>query len=249
MSCLDWKTGQPNAKYWAIHMLAKEMGIGRKSLFNASVSVAAGGGSAPPPPPAGGGCFMKPKGAVNYKFAPGNVFPTDNDHPHGLRPADSAAKCCGLCQSLANCSYFTYSAGGAAGQPTCYGKPYGCCFLKTVEGGVGAPGCATCTSGSVRPLPPAPATDTLFSMPYVVHDTGARGVLLISKTATPLSVTLHGAGVSGVNTTAQVLDGTVDGRSLDPEPGFVPPVDRAVGPDGVLALGPYAIALVHAGTQ
>ena len=84
MSCLDWKTGQPNAKYWAIHMLAKEMGIGRKSLFNASVSVAAGGGSAPPPPPAGGGCFMKPKGAVNYKFAPGNVFPTDNDHPHGL---------------------------------------------------------------------------------------------------------------------------------------------------------------------
>ena len=91
----------------------------------------------------------------------------------------------------------------------------------------GAPGCATCTSGSVRPLPPAPATDTLFSMPYVVrdtasgcikfkyglpsdtmalitsgvrliryvvHDTGARGVLLISKTATPLSVTLHGTG-------------------------------------------------------
>ena len=78
-----------------------------------------------------------------------------------------------------------------------------------------------------------------------------------------------------------MLDGTVDGRSLDPEPGFVPPgnrgstidsppsslqlriycgssitsdpepspVDRAVGPDGVLALGPYAIALVHAGTQ
>ena len=104
-------------------------------------------------------------------------------------------------------------------------------------------------SGSTKPLAPPPATDTLFAMPYTVHDTGKRGVLLINKKSTPLSVTLHGAGVSGVNTTAQVLDGTIDGKSLDPEPGFVPPVDRVVRPDGVLALGPYAIALVHAGTQ
>ena len=39
-------------------------------------------------------------------------------------------------------------------------------------------------------------------MPYIVHDSGKRGVLLISKIATPLTVTLHGTGVS--NTTAQV---------------------------------------------
>jgi hypothetical protein len=87
-------------------------------------------------------------------------------------------------------------------------------------------------------------------MPYIVHDSGKRGVLLVSKTSTPLEVTLQGAGVSGVNTTAQVLDGTIDGKSLDPEPGFVPPVDRVVGADGVLALGPYGIALVwHASTR
>ena len=86
-------------------------------------------------------------------------------------------------------------------------------------------------------------------MPYTLHDSSKRGVLLISKTETPLTVTLRGAGVSGVNTTAQVLDGTIDGKTLDPEPGFVPPVDRAIGPDGVLTLGPYAIALVHAGKQ
>ena len=46
-----------------------------------------------------------------------------------------------------------------------------------------------------------------------------------------------------------MLDGTVDGKALDPEPGFVPPVDRVIGQDGVLTLGPYAVALVHAGKQ
>ena len=104
----------------------------------------------------------------------------------------------------------------------------------------------------LRTAPAAPSTVSpdLFAMPYIVHDQGnKRGVLLISKTATPLTVTLNGPGVSGVNTTAQVLDGTVDGLVLDPEPGFVPPVERAVGPDGVVRLGPYAIALVHAGKQ
>ena len=41
---------RPNAKYWAIHMLAKEMGFGVKSLFNATFSAAA---AASPPPPVG----------------------------------------------------------------------------------------------------------------------------------------------------------------------------------------------------
>jgi hypothetical protein len=234
---------------WLQHMLAKEMGIGLKSLFNATIT---SGGSAPPPPPspAGGGCFMSPKGAVNYKFAPGNVFPTDSQHPHGLRIKNSAAECCALCQSLKNCSFFTYSAGGVATKPTCYNKAGGCCFLKTAEGGInGASGCTQCMSGSTKPLPAPPTTDTLFAMPYIIHDSDKRGVLLISKKSTPLTITLLGAGVSGVNTTAQVLDGTVDGNSLDPEPGFVPPVDRVIGADGVLTLGPYGIALVHAGRQ
>ena len=191
---------------------------------------------------------MEPKGAVNYKYAPGNVFPNEPSHPHGLRLKNSPAECCALCQGLKNCSFFTYSAGGAVAKPTCYSQAGGCCFLKTTEGGINGPaGCTQCMSGSTKPLPAPPTTDTLFVMPYIIHDTGKRGVLLINKKSTPLSVTLHGAGVSGVNTTAEVLDGTIDGKSLDPEPGFVPPVDRVIGPDGVLALGPYAIALVHAG--
>ena len=246
---MDWQTGEPMARFFVVRMLAKEMGIGLKSLFNATVTFG-GGAAPPPPPPAGGGCFMSPKGAVNYKYAPGNVFPTDAQHPHGLRLKNSAAECCSLCQSLKNCSFFTYSAGGVPTKPTCYNKAGGCCFLKTAEGGInGQAGCTQCMSGSTKPLPAAPATVTLFAMPYIVHDSGKRGVLLINKVSTPLTVTLHGAGVSGVNTTAQVLDGTVDGKSVDPEPGYVQPVDRVIGADGVLALGPYAIALVHAGKQ
>ena len=50
VTALDWTTGEPNAKYWAIHMLAKEMGFGVKSLFNATFSAAA---AASPPPPVG----------------------------------------------------------------------------------------------------------------------------------------------------------------------------------------------------
>ena len=107
----------------------------------------------PPPPPTGGGCFMEPKGAVNYKYAPGNVFPNDPSHPHGLRLKNSPAECCALCQGLKNCSFFTYSANEAGASPTCYGKPGGCCFLKTAAGGIPAPGCPGCTSGSTtKPL-------------------------------------------------------------------------------------------------
>ena len=65
-------------------MLAKEMGIGLKSLLNATVSLN-GPHKPPPPPPPGGGCFMSPKGAVTYKFAPGNVFSSVN---HGVRLTD-----------------------------------------------------------------------------------------------------------------------------------------------------------------
>ena len=104
---------------------------------------------------------MSPKGAVNYKYAPNNVFPDDPTHPHGLRLSNSPAECCQLCQGLSNCSFFTYSAGEAGGGPTCYGKPGGCCFLKTAAGGIPAPGCAGCTSGSSEAPPPSPLKSRL----------------------------------------------------------------------------------------
>ena len=110
-------------------------------LWTAPASAAGAGLPGP-----GGSCYMQPKASGwNYKFAPGNVFPTDAMHPHGLRLTENSAQCCTLCQSLKNCTFFTYSAGGTAAKPTCYTSshlgPGGCCFLKTDKGGAGAKGC------------------------------------------------------------------------------------------------------------
>ena len=91
------------------------------------------------------------------------------------------------------------------------------------------------------------AAPPLFALPFVKKASGARGVLLVSKTAVPTNVTLHGAGLAGAGAT--VLDGSVDGVVVDAEPGFVAPVERIVSDDGFLALGPFAIALVNAGSS
>ena len=70
-------------------------------------------------------------------------------------------------------------------------------------------------------------------------------MVLVNKHEAPTVVTL----ALGTNSTsALVLDGTVDGVVMDPEPGFVPPVERTIGNDGRLSLGPYAVALIQAGS-
>jgi len=68
VSCLDWTTGQPNAKYWAITMLAKEMGTGNKSFFDANATAisSSSGSVSAPPPPMPSGCYTSPKGTT-YK--------------------------------------------------------------------------------------------------------------------------------------------------------------------------------------
>ena len=109
---------------------------------------------------AAAGCFMDPKlSGITYKSAPGNVFPDDPTHQHGLRLTNDAAGCCALCQSLKNCSFFTYSDGGVVGKPRCYAtEGQGCCFLKTAEGGKNpGAGCSACISGSTKPLQPPPS--------------------------------------------------------------------------------------------
>jgi len=41
VASLDWDTGKPNAKYWAVQMLARELGSGPKALFNCTMPTAA----------------------------------------------------------------------------------------------------------------------------------------------------------------------------------------------------------------
>ena len=38
VASLDWDTGKPNAKYWAVQMLARELGSGPKALFNCNTA-------------------------------------------------------------------------------------------------------------------------------------------------------------------------------------------------------------------
>ena len=111
-----------------------------------------------PPAPMPAGCYVNDAyGPVSYKYAPGNVFPTDANHPHGLRLVDSAAHCCTLCQTYKNCSFWTYSAGGTPAQPTCYSFSGACCFLKTdAAKGQEQPDKASVVSGSTKPYPPVP---------------------------------------------------------------------------------------------
>lgn len=99
-----------------------------------------------------GGCFIA-KGAVSYKYAPGDVYPNSLEHPHGLRLTDSLAQCCALCESLKNCTFFSYEHGlSPAGKPTCYSWTGGCCFLKTTAAkGASAP-TPGATSGSTQPI-------------------------------------------------------------------------------------------------
>jgi hypothetical protein len=72
---------------------------------------------------------------------------------------------------------------------------------------------------------------------------GERKLLLVSKTEQPQLVAVGGAGTTST-TVALVLDGTVDGKTLSTEPGFLPPVARPLRADGALQLGPWGIALL-----
>jgi hypothetical protein len=105
-------------------------------------------------------------GPVSYKYSPGNVFPTDANHPHGLRLVANPAGCCALCRKYKNCTFWTYSGGGTPAQPTCYNFTGACCFLKTdVAKGQEKPDRAGVVSGSTKdsypPLPTGPLTVTV----------------------------------------------------------------------------------------
>ena len=97
----------------------------------------------------GHGCAIT-QGAVSYKYAPGNVFPTTLNH--GVQLVDNPAQCCALCQSLKNCSYWTANTTSWA-KPLCYGMPGGYCFLKTVAAAGKQQPITRATSGTSKNVP------------------------------------------------------------------------------------------------
>ena len=122
-----------------------------------STAAAAVGAKAPnntPPMPAG--CVVDDAdGPVSFKWTGGYVFPSGPNH--GAKLTDSAASCCAMCQSFKNCTFWTYSYGGTAAQPTCYGEAGACCFLRTATAWAGRTVAqAPIVSGSTKPLPVPP---------------------------------------------------------------------------------------------
>lgn len=242
----EWcrKTGEANAKYWAVNMLAEAMGFGLKDFYNATISA----GQMAPPPPVGtvgnGTC-----GATNFG---GDC----NKDPKGAWDAaklkiGSLAECAAKAKGCKMANYVSFS--DVTGNHDC--SWYSECDMSHL-----CEDCHTCGIGCPKYYPykteilkdappPDPSTfsDKLFAMPYAIHSSEQHGLLLVSKTASPMTITLRGSGLG--NTTAQVLDGSVDGMTMDPQPGFVPPTERIIGSDRTLQLGPYGIALVDAGVM
>ena len=108
--------------------------------------------------------------------------------------------------------------------------------------GVGTHG----VDGVVKTLYKSTNTSAIYALPftrYAANGTadGVRRLLLSSKLSRPMVVTLKGGWCEAG--TARVLEA---GAGPDSEPGFDPPVDRAVT-DGVLTLGAYALATVECG--
>ena len=117
------------------------------------------GAPAPPPPPMPAGCVVDDaEGPVSFKWTGGFVFPHANNH--GLKrtaSADGGASCCAMCQSLKNCTLWTYEYGGTVAKPTCYGEAGACCYLRTDAAWAGRTVAqAPSISGSTKPLPVPP---------------------------------------------------------------------------------------------
>ena len=78
----------------------------------------------------------------------------------------------------------------------------------------------------------------VYALPYT-RNGGEKGVLLINKKQTPQSVTI--AGIEGGN--ALVVEVALEGPDAA-EPGFASPLAKEISEDGVLVLGPFAVAVV-----
>ena len=230
MSCIDWKSGDFNAKFYAIQMLAAALGSGPKSFFAANVSVS---GVAPPPP-------ATPAGAVANGTCGHTDFATDCDA--AARGAFNITKegikdLAGCVARVKRCDKAGFASFSADSQHMDCSWYRSCPTWPELEDG------SLYQTETLRPAPPPPAPPAPLKVyPYLVHETQQRGVLAVCRVHTGCAVTLTLSGLGGggaSNASALVLEG------VGPEPGFTKPVRRSVGAGGQLSLGPFGIALVQ----
>lgn len=222
VSSMDWNTGEPNAKYWAVNMLAKAMGVQKRTLYQSHVE-----GTTWP-------VGKKGKGTCGFTWwkdcSSGDDSGAWNTTEHNIKNLEDCVKKCQSCDN--NCNFVSLSLNPDHQDCSWYKS---CPFDNLVQVG------ANYTSEVVHTAPgPAP----LYALPYIIHninnsDQNKKGVLLVSKIGSNVSVQLLDKHqVHSLPQMAQVLEG------VGSEPGFSPPVVRTVGADGSLELGPYGIALV-----
>jgi len=231
VASMDWKTGEPNAKFWAVKMIAEALGTQKKDLLTVTYT---GSGS----PPAGthgngtcgatsfgGDCDKDSKGAWNAKDL--NIT--------------TLAQCVQKAQTCTQANFVSFSYFPAGGNFDC--SWYAECDFEHLcvdcsKCGIGCPQYLPYESQVLHAVKPHPSneSDAVFALPYRLLDDGRTGVLVVNKKENTMTVTLSGKGLAGAEAT--VLEG------VGSEPGFQPPVARRVGDDGLLSLGPYAIAIV-----
>jgi len=236
VASLDWRTGEPNAKYWAIRMLAKRLGDTPRQLHTATL----GGGPAPPKPgtTAAGTC-----GYTNYEddcdTARMGAFNTTSE---GI---GSLAQCVARCNKCAACHYVSLSLQNedCSWYTECdleHLIHFGANYTSEAVSPTADPasklyalGMAVTAQSAVAPHAPAPHDSAL---PHGQQAASAdRVLLLVSKSEAPLVVQIDG----GAHATAQLLEG------VGLEPGFNPPRLTRADETGQVALGPYAVAIVE----
>ena len=227
VASLDWSTGEANAKFWAVRMLARRLGAAPRTLYVGSIS----GGPKPPAPGAmangtcgftnyGGDCNVQDEGAWNTTA-------------EGIR---SLAGCVARCErDCSRCAYVSFSLGHE--DCSWYRR---CDLARLTQTGAGY------LSEAVMPVDDPAAS--LYALGMRLNESpgesggaapqgGERLVLLVSKVAHDITVTL---GPAAALASAEVLEASSGVR----EPGFAPPVIRHADETGRLKLGSFAIAIV-----
>ena len=168
VASLDWQTGEPNAKYYAIRMLATALGAGAKRLMRYTVSVGAG----PPPPYAPGETHSGNCGAHRLR----RRLHVRRERRVGGRSGEHhpLALCAARCRTCARCNYVSYSNASANNACSVVLAAARCASRRCRCRSTSRRRCARRTTLAFTP--------PLYAVGIDVVDGGARYVLLVSKT-------------------------------------------------------------------
>lgn len=227
VSAIDWKSGEFNAKYYAVQMLANALGSGTKSFFTANVTT---GGATPPAPAAPVGKVINGTCGHSDWHSDCNAWPVGsfNTTVEGIT---DLAGCVARVKRCNKANFASFSANHTD-----------CAWYRSCPAWPQLEDPSIYETEVLHPAPPPPpAPGPLTVYPYQLHETQQRGMLLVCRVHNGCAVTLDLSGLGGGTGSASAL--VLEG--VGPEPGFTKPVHRSVGEGGALQLGPFGIALVQ----